>query len=312
MGYVLNCDFGVNDYIGFKINEGPTSSRFYRGFTKEMMESPQKNKFYLMQVSKIKMHHPINKSCKMKILTHIILIVFIAGCSQSEQSKANSEKEKANTSFVKLEEEHKGFWVNEAYLNSLRKTKSTKKSGEEGVDRFYKIYKTNSIMALNIHEGGAKNVLLMNSKFKGQIYSPDSSKTYSIIEFRNGVLNVDGEKYIKAPDSEDGLQMLVNRSFFSGEYMFLDKLIRFNENATIVGLDSLVYFELNLDYIDAGMQFDKIYLRHKDELEEKAYLYEFNYDTLRIFNINCITFDEEIDYCVEVEKGSQRYLFIRK
>jgi len=209
------------------------------------------------------------------------------------------------TKYIKTPNNCFGFWVNEEYLKALQKTNSTKKASEMGVDDFYKISANSSVMRLNLHEGGADNILLMTTNSTGQIFSSDTLEAYFKVEFKDNYLIVESRKYLKAPTTKNGLVELVNRIMFSGEYLINDKTIQFQESGKITGLDSIIHYEANLDYIDAGMQYDKIYLQFNSEKEPRTYLYQLVADTLVIYNIDCLTLDEEYDYCLEVKKGTE-------
>jgi len=214
--------------------------------------------------------------------------------------------------YIKTPNDCFGFWVNEEYLKTLRQTNSTKKASELDVDDFYRISNDNSIMRLNLHEGGANNFLLMTTKSTGQIFSFDTTEAYFTVEFKDNYLIIENKKYIKAPANKNGFVELVNRTLFSGEYIIDGKTIKFKESGEIIGLDSIMHYEANLDYADAGMQYDKIYLQFKKEKKPRTYLYEFISDTLVIFNLDCLTMDEENDYCLEVEKGNEFMKLNRK
>ncbi len=237
------------------------------------------------------------------------------GCSsiteKKEQTESKSE-EIATAKFVDLSDKHIGFWVNEEYYEVLKESNSTKIAGESGSDDFYRISNDNSIMNMNIHEGGANNLILMESENKGQIFNSDTTESYSTIQFQNETLLTDGKRYIKAPNGENGFNELVNSAFISGKYLLNGIEVEFKANGTLTGLDSIQKFELNLDYNDAGMQHDKIYLQFNNEKDTRTYLYSFNSDTLTISKIDCKTQAEDYDYCVEVEKGEIIYKLIKK
>lgn len=245
----------------------------------------------------------------MKATIFILTCLTLFGCnSSSEKTKENKDTnidKVKKTEYIKTPNTCLGFWVHEDYLKALQQTHSTKKASEMGVDDFYRISNDNAIMRLNLHEGGADNILLMTNKSTGKIFNPDTSETYSSVEFKDNYLIIENNKYIKAPTLENGLVELVNRTLFSGEYIVDDQPIELLENGQIIGLDSIVRYEANLDYADAGMQYDKIYLQFKTEKEPRTYLYEFVSDTLVIFNLKCLTMDEKYNYCVEVEKGNE-------
>jgi lipopolysaccharide export LptBFGC system permease protein LptF len=246
----------------------------------------------------------------MRNTLYLLICLILFGCElSSEELNENIKSEKTKTEYIDTPDELIGFWVNEEYLNALKQTRSTKKSSEMGVDDFYKISDNNSVMRLNLHEGGANNIILMTSKSNGQIFSADTTESYFKIELNNMYLVIDNRKYIKSPV---GLKEMVNNTLFVGNYMIDNKPVQLEENGKVIGLDSIVYYEANLDYADAGMQHDKIYLKFKNEKERRIYLYEFVSDTLKIFNVDCLTMDEESDYCLEVEKGKEFLRLIKK
>lgn len=251
----------------------------------------------------------------MKIVFNILICLLMIGCTskteKNETVKSDIE-EKIKPKYVGLSKKHIGFWVNEKYFKKLKETRSTKKAGEIGVDDFYRISDNNSIMSMNIHEGGSDNVILMNSEDDGQIFNSDTTEYYSKVKFQNEVLFILSEKYIKAPNGKNGLHELVNSAFMSGQYLLNETEIEFKPNGILLGLDSIQTFELNLDYNDAGMQYDKIYLHFSNEKEARTYLYSFNSDTLTISKIDCKTQAEDYDYCLEVEKGEPIFKLIKK
>lgn len=245
----------------------------------------------------------------MKTTTYILICLTFLGCnSSSEKTSDNTDikiEKVDKTEYIETPNTCVGFWVHEEYLKALQQTNSTKKASKMGVDDFYRISTNSSVMRLNLHEGGADNILLMKTKSTGQIFSSDTLEAYFTVEFKDNYMIVENKKYIKAPTTENGFEELVNRILFSGEYVINDQTIQLQENGKTKGLDSIVHYKANLDYADAGMQYDKIYFQFKNEKEPRTYLYEFIKDTLVLYNIDCLTLDEEYDYCLEVEKGSE-------
>lgn len=251
----------------------------------------------------------------MKNNLEVILCFILMGCNfQSEPNETESadREEKMQIEYVDLSAEHMGLWVSETYINTLKETRSTKIASGTGVDDFYRISEDHSILRTSIHEGGASNLLLMTSENKGLIFNSDTTKSYAAVEFHDNSLYVDGDVYTKAPDGKDGLNVLVNSTFIEGKYWLNETEIELKRDGTVLGLDSLKRFELNLDYLDAGMEYDKIYLFFNDEQRYRTYLYAFVSDTLIISKIDCKSEADEYDYCVEVAKGETLYKLVKK
>lgn len=252
----------------------------------------------------------VGKYYKMKIVICLFTSLILIGCNSSSEKKKeviNAKTKKDNESkYVNIPNGHFGFWVYEEYLKALDQTKSTKKASKMGVDIFYKISKDNSIMGMSLHDSGAKNILIMTTKSEGQIFSLDTTNAYNSVEFKDNYLIIENKRFVKAPPNENGLIELVNKTLFSGEYEIENKTIEFKKSGQIVGLDSIINYEVNLDYLDVGMQYDKIHLQFREEKEARVYLYEFVSDNLVLYQIDCKSMENE--YCLEVEKGEE---FIR-
>ena len=244
----------------------------------------------------------------MNRLISIVILFFLISCSTSEQKEIEEKKPAGKASFIPIPPMYKGLWVNEGYLKELSKTRSTKMA--QGKEGFYKIYDKNSIMQLDLHEGGAENILVMETDKDGQIYSTDSTQALNKVEFKDGIMVIDNVRCIKAPDGESGLQVLVNKAFFSGKYLLGEKFIEFKDDGSITGLDSINGFNLNLNYVGPGMQFDLINFKLNDK--SKDYLYEFKSDTLLISEVDCLVMEEESDFCLEVAKGNEVYRMVKK
>lgn len=250
-----------------------------------------------------------------KIIVFIFSIsLFVTGCTSrteetNEQTTPEIEEVKTESQSIDLPEQYIGFWISEAYFNALKQTKSTKKAGDMEVDDFYKISGDNTIVKMNIHEGGASNIIRMTSEVDGQIFNPDATKAYAKVTFKEGYMFVGTKKYIYTKNNENGFRKLVNSAFISGEYRLGDTKVVFKNDGTITGLGKAISYQLNLDYNDEGMEYDKIYIQYKNEPKVSTYLYSVHGDTLIISAIDCLV--PEGDYCTEVAVGKTVYQLIQ-
>jgi len=249
----------------------------------------------------------------MKTATAFFIIgLFLFSCNFSaEETKDDLNAKSTNKlaiDFIKTPGECAGFWVLEEYSKAIKQTKSTLKASQMEVDDFFRIASDNSVMRLNLHEGGDSNILLMTSNSKGRVVNSDTTETIFTVEFTNNRLIIDNKKYLKAAKDESGLNEFVNSILFSGEYELDNKPVSLKDNGQIAGIDSIVSYNVNLDYTGPGMQCDLIYLTFAREEKPRAYIVEFIGDTLILFNSNCLEMDEVNDFCVEIAKGKE---FIR-
>ncbi|MBL4753936.1 MAG: hypothetical protein JKY52_10140 [Flavobacteriales bacterium] len=243
---------------------------------------------------------------------YITLCVLLYSCTPlPDQETDNIVQHSEPVKYFSLDKHQIGLWVNEKYLSSLQNSKSTKKSQEGKFDDFYRLSDGNSVMRMNCHEGGTSSIILMTSPSSGVIVSLDSSESYFEVDFIDDLMIVGNDRYFGCGDKKEGLLTRVNNAFFSGQYLLDGKNIEFKSNGIVYGLDSIQSFKLNLDYIDAGMQYDKIYFQFNNEPEPRTYLYGFSSDTLRFFEIDCLTEAEDYDYCLEVQKGPVSHVLIR-
>ncbi|MDO8897190.1 MAG: hypothetical protein Q7V19_06025, partial [Bacteroidales bacterium] len=99
---------------------------------------------------------------------------------------------------------------------------------------------------------------------------------------------------------------------FKGVYITTDgKKVEFKNNGQIEGLEDYFYYKPESDYYDQGMQVDQVILvsSNSDFKREDLdyYGFEFEYDTLRLYKLNCIVFDSANQNCVEVGHGELLY-----
>jgi len=249
-----------------------------------------------------------------KIIIFLILYTSINSCASEKRSEGLTANKERNDSTIKIPAAYYGYWISENYLKDLKATKSTKKAQELGRDDIIRIYDVNTIMRMNLHEGAAENKLQMTNINTGMIVDPVSNKFYNDIEFSSNKLTLDGVSYIKIAGGDDYKKIydLINKIIIAGKYQIDGKLVEFLDNGLIKGLDSIKSYTLNLDYGDAGMQYDKIYLQFNNEKEERAYIYEINNNALSIIEIKCEEKDPEDDWCLVIDKGTTKYKLTKK
>jgi len=102
----------------------------------------------------------------------------------------------------------------------------------------------------------------------------------------------------------------INSKLMAGKYTLKNTSIEFMNDGTIKGMDSIHSYKINLDYGDAGMQYDLIYLKTTNQNKESDFIYEISGNNLTLFDVNCI--EKEEDFCVVIEKGKIKYNLTKK
>jgi hypothetical protein len=220
---------------------------------------------------------------------------------------------------AKAQSQYYGYWLNTKYLESLRETKSTKKS--QNVDPLsilyiYEEYGQPWVMRIwGFHEGSGANTLFLSEskgvvKYENRViydidfYSPD---TLRLID------SIGSQTFVKYYDDGTEPHTLINQTLFAGKYLLNGEPIELTELGEITGIDSLTHYRVNIDYNDAGMQFDIMYLTLRYFGNEVTLGYEFRGNTLEIFNLICKEYDdEEGEYCLIRAKGPTVYKLVRK
>lgn len=246
---------------------------------------------------------------KIKIIVLLTVYIFINSCSSDNRIMKYFTNDAGKDSLAALPVFY-GYWLSESYLQDLEKTKSTKAAQELGHDHLIRIYGDSLIMKLSLHEGDTENKLNFKSPTEADIVNPTTFEIYNHIKFSNNKLILDGESYTKIEEenSRPKFYDMINAKTISGNYLMNGKKIEFMDNGNVNGLDSVISYKLNLDYADAGMQYDKIYLKIKNQKEQQAFIYEWKDKTLSIININCLEKEDKDDWCSVIEKGTVLYV----
>jgi hypothetical protein len=287
---------------------------------------------------------PLPVIINMEKSVYAFLLLLLVSCGERETKKEPTRDITTNNTVdATLDEENAGqivatkgelpqsflgYYINSKYLESLKRTWSTKQSQE--VSRLSMVEITrkgqNSFLraVLNFHEGGDNDTILMASSNQGIVVSSyDNSKVYDLIIKPNGtiVLNEGKDTYelVKFEPSKAGNEAqasIVNQTLFEGNYMLGNKPVRFTRDGKIIGIDSLSSYIVNTDYIDAGMAFDKVYFKNKT----KKYLgygdeygFEFRNDTLEVFRLDCLAYRrDDPEFCEDHARGIPAYVLVKK
>lgn len=84
-------------------------------------------------------------------------------------------------------------------------------------------------------------------------------------------------------------QLILEQILFAGKYSLNGKPVELKENGQLTGLQDYTFYIPIIDYNDAAMQVNQIYLK-KDSKSPEYFGFKFEEDTLNIYNLNCIEY----------------------
>ncbi len=234
---------------------------------------------------------------------YIIFLVFIClifSCGTNENTENKNAKEVVSDTIVPFH----GFWASEKYINTLMKTKSPRQSQDDG--EFWvipKLYLDRAYPCV-YHEGGPDYHVIKNGNSYFLRSSYDSIQIVFIDDGRK--IKIGDWLYIKTKENVGVPEDLL----FKGSYKFIDKSVVFNADGTVKGLDSINFFSVQNDYIGPGMgDVDIVYLGKTKE-EDLTHCFQFQADTLFIYNIQCLEEDDR-GTCLDIQKGDLKYKLVK-
>ena len=252
-----------------------------------------------------------------------ILTVSLVACTQHvEPGKAQATD--SIPSRFKVPTELYGSWLNKTYVDKVKETRSTKEAQDFSDLCLATIEQkgdtTFMTTSWNFHEGGEVIALTMTSANKAEPRSDHSQNSQFVVS-----LNADNSMHIAYGDQQTdyikygpgtkyrNYTEILNEALFSGTYAFGDStLVEFHNDGSLDGIDGYVSYVVNQDYIDAGMDYDKIYLTSTTGTDS-TFGYQFHDDTLDIFRFGCLEYDpQDSTFCDELSRKENLYELIRK
>ena len=201
-----------------------------------------------------------------------------------------------------------GFWATEKYINILTKTKSPRQSQDAG--EFFQIPKSfiDKAYPFVYHEGGADfHVVKKNNSY--YLIADNYKNDSTLIHFTDGEnkIIIGDEIYFKRQENIGIPEELL----FKGQYFLGAKSVTLNADGTILGLDNIKFYTVQNDYIGPGMgDVDILYLG-KTINEKLTYCFEFNSDSLLIYDTKCNGADES-GKCLDIRKGRLKWTLVKK
>jgi len=244
----------------------------------------------------------------LRLLLSLLITVFLFSCSSHTPSGkpaadstagtvATDTSKKQPVARPRVESEDTllpfaGIWVNEIYLDSIRKNHSPRLSQrvmESCIIIPGRTLQETSMIA-GFHEGGPASVVVKKGSLY-QLYDEGREIAGDTIEYFSSQRLRVGDQYFRRlnhPDTAKADFGILEEILFSGTYLTeKGEKVTFNTDGSVSGLPGLSYYEPVIDYIGDEGQIDLLHLgpTHR-KLDNFGFC--FKKDTLSINMVKCL------------------------
>jgi hypothetical protein len=263
-------------------------------------------------------------------MKRILLLLLIASCVFSCVNPA-AEQQATDKDSVVLNEAVPGspsdfktldtalsfaaLWVNETYIDNLRKTRSPRQSQDEMESCITIPSRTLQVtrMVAGFHEG-AEDMVVVKDRDRYQLYDAELRSLQKELELISPTRIRIGDQYFSRISHHDTTLTdfgILEELLFSGRYeRERGQEVVFTADGRIRGLDSFVRYSPVIDYT-AGSSGD-FDLVNMGSGKGRDYGYRFKGDTLHIFRTICATAGAESNFCDSIAAGPMLYQLVRK
>jgi hypothetical protein len=260
---------------------------------------------------------------KYKVLFSPLVILVISSCTSVQKKEValqNNDTTVSSSTFKTLDTSlsFSGFWVNEQYATSIKKTKSP--TGTEVPKTSCISIPDKTLMVTRIiygfHEGGGDVVFVKNGK-KYEVWDAGLEfKIYDVTMPSGNKLSIGDNHFVKlkyVDDEKDNRQpTILEELLFAGRYQDDNgSVVEFTDDGQVNNLGDYKTYSAIIDYADQGMNVDQIGLG-VTKMDEEKYAFNFNKDTLSVYNLKCLDFDSLNNACAVVDFGALKYRLVKK
>jgi len=243
---------------------------------------------------------------RLSILFGLLLFECLFSCSPAGKKQPTEDIKTLDTTISIA-----GDWLSEDYFNSIKEFGSPRKAQDGAL--FITIPNRTlepTMMIYNFHEGASSLTILLNDdtyEIWGVYDDTIAELHHKIKTISQNNIKIGDRSFVKInPVMGDRHRLILEDVLFQGNYTNSDsQVVTFSKTGVLAGLDSLHFYSPPIDYFDAGMQVDQVALG-KSRKSMELFGFEFSGDTLKLFELNCLTW-EKPDWCVEVENGRLVY-----
>jgi hypothetical protein len=211
-----------------------------------------------------------------------------------------------------------GIWVNESYVDKVRKTRSPRQS--QGVtEESCIIIPPRTLQVTRMIDGfheGEEDIVVVKDYGQYKLYNADLSKQQREIDILSpGRIRI-GDQYFTRLAHQDTTMLnwgILEELLFSGRYETENKQeVIFSEDGRVQGLDNFTRYTPVIDYTtNPPAAFDQLQLG-TGGARAADFGFRFAGDTLQIFRVRCADGGSDINACDSLVAGSMAYRLLRK
>ena len=162
--------------------------------------------------------------------------------------------------------------------------------------------------------GGAITSLATNKELNDyDLYFKDKESAASMVDYllEDSLLQIGNDTLFKFNDEYEDAHIL-DKILFEGKYLNGDEEVIFTADGKVKGFKPFSIYQPVIDYFFPGMQCDQLLIGHSEMEARERIAFKFSNDTLQLFDLNCIQYEQEYNYCTEVERGELLYTLIKQ
>lgn len=261
------------------------------------------------------------------VLVYSLFMLLLASCSSSEneQKKAPVPAQVPAPAVTPTDTPldtavyFSGVWVNELYVRKLTATKSPRASQDAAEVSCITIPRRTlqtTRFVYGFHDGRSDmEVVKKGDQYLLHPQTDDKTPLKSIELVTPDKMKVGKDVFIKVAPGKVAEQAdlgILNSLLFQGAYTTdLGKTVTFTPDGQVQGLEHFTTYSPMIDYGDAGLDVDQLILSAPGKKEE-SFAFKFDKNTLLIYRLKCVEFDNVNKRCNVVDFGDLLYRLQKK
>lgn len=248
---------------------------------------------------------------KILMISAAFCLLFFTNCNPDSNRDKSAAEGGATDAAAVSSTDLVGYWVNQAWWNELQSTKSPRQAADKIKGITGAIFLQNEAMttanlSINWHEGSQYAVRTREGK--QELYDPNNAaiQTIPLTPQSDGVIRLENTDMVRLGPTIEGAKAVAH-ALLGGQYDLNGKVIVFNPNGTVVGLEGYNYYDILFDYVVDELGVDQLSLS-KDGSNPVFYAFKWEGNHLVISEIEDVGGKDKFAYQV----GTVRYDLVKK